>query len=157
MQRRFLADRRRRAGGRAERRCSADLPDPTQPRAARAPLVLRGDARRCAGASGRADHAEGGGICRGPVRRHALLSWLAGVPRDARGPLARLMRRALWWLLVLILFVAAYLFGREYVRRHPQDVPWTKPDLRHPMGLFTLRKLASLVDRPAQCRALLAQ
>ena len=67
------------------------------------------------------------------------------------------MRRALWWLLFLILVGAAYLYAREYVRRHPQDVPWTALDLRHPVGRFTLRKLVSLGEQPAQCRALLAQ
>lgn len=66
------------------------------------------------------------------------------------------MRRALWWLLVLILAGAAFLYGREYVRRHPQDVPWTRLNLRDPPGRFTLRKLVSLGDQPAQCRALLA-
>ncbi|HEY0164668.1 MAG TPA: extensin family protein [Sphingomicrobium sp.] len=67
------------------------------------------------------------------------------------------MRRALWWLLVLILAAAAYLYGREYIRRHPQDVPWTQLDLRDPPGRFTLRKLVSLGDQPAQCRALLSE
>ena len=67
------------------------------------------------------------------------------------------MRRALWWLLVLILAAAAYLYGREYIRRHPQDVPWTALDLRDPAGRFTLRKLVALGDQPAQCRALLAE
>ena len=66
------------------------------------------------------------------------------------------MRRALWWLLFLILVGAAYLYGREYVRRHPQDVPWTALSLRDPVGRFTLRKLVSLGDQPARCRALLA-
>jgi len=70
---------------------------------------------------------------------------------------ARLTRRALWWLLFLILIGSAYLYGRDYVRRHPQDVPWTALDLRHPVGRFTLRKLVSLGEQPAQCRALLAQ
>ena len=69
----------------------------------------------------------------------------------------RRTRRALWWLLFLILLGAAYLYAREYVRRHPQDVPWTALDLRHPVGRFTLRKLVSLGDQPAQCRALLTQ
>ena len=66
------------------------------------------------------------------------------------------MRRALWWLLFLILVAAAYLYGREYVRTHPQDVPWTALDLRHPQGRFTLGKLVSLGDDPTQCRALLS-
>ena len=65
------------------------------------------------------------------------------------------MRRALWWLLFLILVGAAYLYFREYVRRHPQDVPCSPLSLRDPVGRFTLRKLVSLGDRPAQCRALL--
>ena len=71
--------------------------------------------------------------------------------------MARLTRRLLWWLLVLILFGAAYLYGRDYVRRHPQDVPWTALDLRQPIGRFTLRKLVALGDQPGQCRALLAE
>ncbi len=69
----------------------------------------------------------------------------------------RRVRRALWSLLFLILAGAAYLYAREYVRRHPQDVPWTALELRHPVGRFTLRKLVSLGDEPAQCRALLAR
>ncbi|MBA3511436.1 extensin family protein [Sphingomonas sp.] len=67
------------------------------------------------------------------------------------------MRTALWWLLFLILVAAGYLYGREYVRRHPQDFPWTELRLGDPVGLFTVRKLAALGDQPAQCRALLAQ
>jgi hypothetical protein len=66
------------------------------------------------------------------------------------------MRRALAWLLFLVLLAAAGLYARDYVRRHPQDVPWTRLDLGDPVGLFTVRKLAALGDRPAQCRALLA-
>ena len=67
------------------------------------------------------------------------------------------MRTALWWLLFLILVAAGYLYGREYVRRHPQDVPWTELRLGDPVGMFTVRKLAALGQRPAQCRALLAE
>ena len=69
--------------------------------------------------------------------------------------MARLIRRALWWLLLAIFLGAAYFYAREYVRRYPQDVPWTRLDLRHPIGLFSAQKLAALSDRPAQCRALL--
>ena len=61
------------------------------------------------------------------------------------------------WLIVLALLGAAYLFGRDYVRRHPQDVPWTELDLKHPIGAFTAQKLARLGNDPAQCRALLRQ
>ena len=50
---------------------------------------------------------------------------------------------------------AAYVFGRDYVRRHPQDFPWTRLDLRHPTGAFTGPKLARLGSDAALCRALL--
>lgn len=48
-----------------------------------------------------------------------------------------------------------YVYGRDYVRRHPQDFPWTKLDLRHPTGAFTGPKLARLGSDPALCRSLL--
>ena len=67
------------------------------------------------------------------------------------------MRRAAGWLLVLAVLAAAYFHGRDYVRRHPQDVPWTELRLDQPVGLFTRRKLAGLSERPGQCRALLSQ
>ena len=51
---------------------------------------------------------------------------------------------------------AAYWLGRDYVRRHPQDFPWTALDLRHPTGQFTAAKIAALGDEPARCRSLLA-
>ncbi len=50
----------------------------------------------------------------------------------------------------------AWLGGREYVRRHPQNVPWTELDLDQPIGAFTMRKLTMLGDEPAEHRALLA-
>ena len=65
------------------------------------------------------------------------------------------MRRALVWLLILALLAAGYLYGREYVRRHPQNVPWSDLDLDHPIGWFTLRKLAALGGEPKRCRMLL--
>lgn len=67
------------------------------------------------------------------------------------------MARSLGCLLVLVLLVgAAFLVGRDYVRRHPQDVPWTALDLRDPLGRFTATKIAQLGEEPAQCRALLS-
>lgn len=67
------------------------------------------------------------------------------------------MPRGLGCLLVLIAIIAAgFAFGRDYVRRHPQDVPWTALELRDPVGRFTASKLAGLGDEPAQCRAMLA-
>jgi hypothetical protein len=68
---------------------------------------------------------------------------------------ARVIRIALWWLVALAIAAAAFWFGRDYARRHPQDIPWTPLRLDDPVGLFTLRKLASLSDEPAECRALL--
>jgi hypothetical protein len=70
---------------------------------------------------------------------------------------ARLIARAVPWLVLLLLIAAAYLFGRDYVRKHPQDVPWTALSLEDPIGRFTLRKIARLSNDPAQCRALLAE
>jgi hypothetical protein len=69
---------------------------------------------------------------------------------------ARLIGRAVPWLILLVLVAAAYIYGRDWVSRHPQDVPWTQLRLDDPVGAFTLRKLVSLSDDPAQCRALLA-
>lgn len=71
--------------------------------------------------------------------------------------MARLARIAAGWLVVLAVLAAAYFFARDYVRRHPQDVPWTELRLDDPIGIFTLRKLASLAEEPAKCRALLME
>lgn len=65
------------------------------------------------------------------------------------------MRRLIGWLVFLALIGAGYLWGRDYIRRHPQDVPWTRLDLDDPTGMFTGRKLAALGDNPAVCRGLL--
>jgi hypothetical protein len=68
---------------------------------------------------------------------------------------ARVARRLLGWLLFVALVGGAYLFGRDHVRRYPQDVPWTDLDLQDPIGPFTGRKLATLADDPRRCLALL--
>lgn len=65
------------------------------------------------------------------------------------------MPRLLYWLIFLALVAAAYFCGRDYVRRHPQDFPWTSLDLRQPIGRFTAPKLAELGGNASQCRALL--
>ncbi|HVL78048.1 MAG TPA: extensin family protein [Sphingomicrobium sp.] len=65
------------------------------------------------------------------------------------------MRKILGFAVLLAILVGIYLAGSEYVRRHPQDVPWTALDLDHPIGAFTGRKLTALADDPEQCRALL--
>jgi hypothetical protein len=65
------------------------------------------------------------------------------------------MRSAFGWLFVLVLLAAAALFLRDYVRTHPQDVPWTRLNLTDPVGAFTGRKLTALARKPGECRALL--
>ena len=70
--------------------------------------------------------------------------------------MARLIKRVGCLVFLLVILIGAYLFGRDYVRRHPQDVPWTRLDLHHPIGTFTGRKLAALTGDPARCRALIA-
>ena len=68
------------------------------------------------------------------------------------------MARRIGCLLILAaLLAAAFFFGRDYVRRHPQDFPWTSLDLNDPAGMFTSAKIAGLGDETAQCRRLLAQ
>jgi hypothetical protein len=62
------------------------------------------------------------------------------------------------WIVIAILIVLSaigYLAGRDYVRRHPQNVPWTRLDLTDPVGMFTRQKLTRLANEPAQCRTLL--
>lgn len=66
------------------------------------------------------------------------------------------MSRAIGWLVFIALLAAAFYFGRDHVRRHPQDFPWTELDLADPTGAFTAGKLAGLGDEPARCRMLLA-
>ena len=70
--------------------------------------------------------------------------------------MARLIGPALLWLIGLAILATLLLYARDYVRKHPQDVPWTPLSLNDPIGRFTLRKLASLSDDPAHCRSLLA-
>lgn len=55
----------------------------------------------------------------------------------------------------LALLGAAYFIGRDYVRRHPQDFPWTELDLDDPIGRFTAPKLARLGRDASQCRLML--
>lgn len=67
------------------------------------------------------------------------------------------MRAAIGFLILLVIAAIAVLLVRDYARRFPQEVPWTALDLRHPIGAFTGRKLATLGDEPDQCRALLRE
>ncbi|QNM83165.1 extensin family protein [Sphingomonas sabuli] len=59
-------------------------------------------------------------------------------------------------LLFLAVFGGLWLAGRNYLRQHPQDVPWTQLRLNDPVGRFTAQKIAALGETPAQCRRLLA-
>jgi hypothetical protein len=70
---------------------------------------------------------------------------------------ARLIRIGAAWFIVLALGAAAYITARDYIRSHPQDVPWTALRLTDPVGAFTLRKLGALAEEPAQCRSLLLE
>ena len=65
------------------------------------------------------------------------------------------MRNAFGCLFTIVLLAAAALFARDYIRSHPQDVPWTDLRLQDPIGAFSARKLAALGGDAAQCRALL--
>lgn len=66
------------------------------------------------------------------------------------------MARPIGCLIFLVaVLVAAFFFGRDYVRRHPQDFPWTELKLGDPTGAFTASKIAALGKEPARCRALL--
>ncbi len=71
--------------------------------------------------------------------------------------MARLIRRWGCFGFLLLLGAGAFFVGRDYVRRHPQDVPWTSLDLNDRIGRFTAGKLAGLASDAGQCRALLAQ
>lgn len=71
--------------------------------------------------------------------------------------MARLIRRFGCLALLILLGAGAFLVGRDHVRRHPQDVPWTALELAHPPGRFTASKLAAMGSNPAHCRALLAK
>ena len=67
------------------------------------------------------------------------------------------MRLAIGLLILLIVAAAGARLARDYVRQHPQDVPWTSLDLGHPIGRFTRSKLVRLGDDPRLCRTLLAR
>lgn len=70
---------------------------------------------------------------------------------------ARILRRSIKWLLLLLVLGAVGLAVLGYAQRHPEDVPWTQLDLKRPIGAFTGRKLAGLVGDPPKCRALMRE
>lgn len=71
--------------------------------------------------------------------------------------MARLIHGLGCLALILIAGAALYLVGRDYARRHPQDMPWTRLDLADPIGRLTAMKIARLGGEPARCRALLGR
>ncbi|QLC25901.1 extensin family protein [Parasphingopyxis algicola] len=68
-----------------------------------------------------------------------------------------MMRTKIWArrLFVLVLLAGAGLWAADYIRHHPEDMPWTALDLRDPVGVFTGQKLAALTGDGALCRTLL--
>ena len=58
-------------------------------------------------------------------------------------------------MLAALGFGGLLLYG--YARNHPEDLPWTEPDLTQPVGAFTGRKLAALGGDADRCRALLGR
>lgn len=67
----------------------------------------------------------------------------------------RAIRTAVAAMVVAAILLALALAVLAGLRQHPQDVPWTKLDLAHPIGLFTGQKLTALTGDFPACRALL--
>jgi hypothetical protein len=67
------------------------------------------------------------------------------------------VRRLILPVILLLALAAGGLMLGDYVRRHPEKMPWTALDLRQPIGGFTGRKLAALGEDPARYRVLLTQ
>lgn len=67
------------------------------------------------------------------------------------------MRAIIVSLILLVGIAAGTWFVRDWIRKHPQDVPWTTLDLSDPTGRFTRAKLVRLGEDPALCRALMAR
>lgn len=65
--------------------------------------------------------------------------------------------RAFRWLVALAAIGVAGLWAMGRYREHPEDFPWTQLDLKQPIGMFTGRKLARLVEDPALCHRLLGE
>ena len=71
--------------------------------------------------------------------------------------MARLTRAGIVLLVLIALAAVGWHFARQHIAAHPQDVPWTPLRLDDPIGAFSLRKIASLGDSPAQCLRLLSE
>lgn len=60
-------------------------------------------------------------------------------------------------LIALVLVVAGGFYVRHLERTRPQDLPWTRLDLRQPIGAFTGAKLAALSGDKSLCLTRLRQ
>ena len=56
-----------------------------------------------------------------------------------------------------MLLALAALIAFAYLKGEPQDLPWTKLDLKAPVGMFTGRKITALQGEFGQCQILLEQ
>jgi hypothetical protein len=68
----------------------------------------------------------------------------------------RRFRRIVALAILAAATAVAGLLYYSYGLRHPENVPWTPLDLGQPVGAFTGRKLAGLVDDGPHCRTLLS-
>ena len=69
-------------------------------------------------------------------------------------------RRIGCWIFLALLAIVALVGWRELqrqMREHPERFPWTKLDLKDPIGPYTGIKLARLSKEAGRCRALLEQ
>lgn len=65
--------------------------------------------------------------------------------------------RSIIWFLLFCAAAVAVIEVRDWMRRHPQDLPWTTLDLDHPTGRFTAARIAALGRDGPRCRALLKE
>lgn len=64
-------------------------------------------------------------------------------------------RRMIGWALLCVIAGSSGFLLWRYLGQHPADLPWTRIDLKAPIGYFTPRKLAELGEDFAACRAAL--
>jgi len=67
----------------------------------------------------------------------------------------RRVRRAVMAAILFAVLLGGSFLTWAALRNRPQDLPWTRLDLRRQIGIFTGRKLAGLTGDYARCRALL--
>lgn len=66
-------------------------------------------------------------------------------------------RRAIRWLLVLLVLSALVAGGWRWLEEHPEHVPWAPLRIDQPTGWATRMKLARLRDDPTECRGFLTR